>query len=516
MKNHHENPACLIPLPGGLGVSGVARFTARLANGLAARGRHVGVILHTPTAVVPPLALPVDGRVAVFDCSDLPPIESTDPEHFIERYSAAVDQLAGGGPVSLVLGQHAGPFAVAAKLANARNKEIRSIGVAHSDNGYDTRVLAHYEPILNAMVGVSSVLASALGTAMTDRISSIERLPYGVEVPPSLATREPMGDRPLRLLYAGRLDHRQKRVLTLPVLAAELDRRSIAHELTIVGDGPAADALRSACGDTPSITLHPPASPQTLSALLDSYDAFVLPSRFEGLSVAMLEALAHGCIPVVTPSRSGTAEAVRAGRTGEVADATPDDDEDRVGLALADAIDALRRRDLGEMSARCRAHAAERFAIGLHIDRWIALLDRVAADDPRSWPGNRSVLFNATGSAGTTGSVPTDAAERFLRVINQLGGAPIAVHGAGAHTQALAEVIPQANVVCITDDDRQRYGETMLGIPIIDPKQAAALGATRVVVSSHLHESDIWRRRSVYESQGLQVHRLYGPYSDRT
>ncbi|MEO0629527.1 MAG: glycosyltransferase family 4 protein, partial [Planctomycetota bacterium] len=394
MATTPHKPACLIPLPGGPGVSGVARFAVRLAGGLAERGHAVGLLLHAPTADVPPLDLPVSEGVRVIDCRDLPPVETTKPDVFRPGYERAIDELGGGEPCVLVLGQHAAVFSIAASL---EADTIRSVGVAHSDNSYDSRVLTHYEPILHAMVGVSDEIAADLHRLNPGRSGDTRGITYGVEIPDSVATREPIGGRPLRLLYAGRLEHRQKRVLALASLSAELDRRRIAHTLTIVGDGPARDELADACQNLDSVTIAPPAGPDEIAKLLDAHDAFVLPSRFEGLSIAMLEALAHGCILVVAPSRSGTAQAVLPGKTGEIARVTPDADEPAVGIALADAVDALRRRDLAEMSERCHAHAAEHFSIDAHITRWSELLEHTTQQTPRHWPPDRPKSFGTTG-----------------------------------------------------------------------------------------------------------------------
>ncbi len=498
---------CLIPLPGGLAVSGVARFAVRLASSLAQRGRPAGLILHAPARDTAALTLPVDPGVRVFDLSDLPPVESSvDAGVFVPRYRDAMEGLAGEGPTVLVLGQHAAPFAVTAELMRSTPDSVRAVGVAHSDNGYDARVLAHYEPMLSGLVGVSDHLVGVLRELTPDRSNAIESIPYGVEIPARPATREPLGGRSLRLLYAGRLEHRQKRVMALPVLSAELTRRGIAHTLSIVGDGPARGELEAACLEHNAVSLHPPAAPEGLDALLDAHDAFVLPSRYEGLSIAVLEALAHGCVPVVAPSRSGTSQAVMPGITGEAAHATPDDEEEAVGIALADAVDALRRRDLGEMAGRCWAHAAERFGIDRHADAWAGLIDRASHDAPRAWPAGRPTAFDAPSASG---AVPADAADRLRRVLETIGDEAIAVHGAGAHTKALAAVLARAHVVCITDDDRQRHGESLMGLTIADPSHAAGLGAEHVIISTHLHEEDVWRRRGVYVDQGLTVHRLY-------
>ncbi|MEO1583291.1 MAG: glycosyltransferase family 4 protein [Planctomycetota bacterium] len=511
-----DRAPCLIALPGGLAVSGVARFAARLAGGLAAQGHPAGLILHAPPPGTAPLKIGLHPGVRVFDLGDQEPIESAqDPAAFVPAYRDAASQLGGGRPAALVLGQHAGTFAIAAALSLGVPDAIRSIGVAHSDNGYDTPVLAHYQRILAGLVGVSDRITASLHEAAPDATPRITRIPYGIEVPPALADRPPTGGRPSALLYAGRLEHRQKRVAALPLLSAELEARGVPHRLTIVGDGPAREDIRDASRDSKMINILPAATPAEIAALLDSHDAFVLPSRFEGLSIAMLEALAHGCVPVVAPSRSGTAEAITQGVTGEIAACTPDDDEAAVAHALADSIETLRRRDLAETATRCHALARDRFSIEHHLDAWNRLIDRAIHDEPRQWPLDRPCSFDSA-SRSTPGPETfetADAAERVKTLLRSIRREPVCVHGAGAHTLAIAHAIADANIVAISDDDRQAHGSRFLGWTVIDPSQAANAGASHVIISSRLHEPAIWARRSVYEQQGLKVHRLYSQTS---
>ena len=498
-------------MPGGPSVSGVTLFALRLAGALARAGGQVTLILHAPPpghtrldlAGFPGLDAP---GLRIVDLTDRPRLEDLagDIAPIMPAYRAAVHERDGAGPAALILGQHETAFAAAAALSQVMPESIRCIGVAHSDNGYDTSVLRTYEPMLHGLVGVSDELAEQLRRSLPERSAEVRMIPYGVEVPTEPVARDPLADRPLRLLYTGRLEHRQKRVLALGHLSTELERRGIPHELTVHGDGPAADALRDACAGSASVRIGPAVSPAEVSGLLDAHDVFVLPSRYEGLSVAMLEALAHGCVPVVAPSRSGTLQALRAGVTGEIAGVDPDADEEATALALADAIEALRRRDLPEMSRRCHAGALARFSIDVHAAAWCSVISDAGRAHPRPWPATRP----CSPSPGTSGT-DQHAASTLRSLLDEIGDVPICVHGSGRFAASMAPELVGARVVAVTDDDRQRHGDRFLGCEIVPPQRAGASGAKHLIILSAMHEDAIWQRRAVYESQGLTVHRLH-------
>ncbi len=78
--------------------------------------------------------------------------------------------------------------------------------------------------------------------------------------------------------------------------------------------------------------------------LLDAADAFVLPSRQEGMPLAALEAMEAG-LPVVATDVIGTAEVVLDGVTGLL---VPSGDSDALAVALAQLLDDEDlRRSLG-------------------------------------------------------------------------------------------------------------------------------------------------------------------------
>jgi glycosyltransferase involved in cell wall biosynthesis len=102
--------------------------------------------------------------------------------------------------------------------------------------------------------------------------------------------------------------------------------RCPAAQLCIVGDGEALPTLRA--GAPPGVHFLPPVTdPRCWYA---AADVVVLPSRWEGLSLTLLEALASGC-PVVVTDIPGLAEAVAPGVGARI----PPGDVYALGSALA-------------------------------------------------------------------------------------------------------------------------------------------------------------------------------------
>ena len=99
---------------------------------------------------------------------------------------------------------------------------------------------------------------------------------------------------------------------------------------------------------------------------------FVLSSRFEGLPVALLEAMSVGMAAVSFDCPTGPRELLEDGRDGVL---VPPEDRAALSAALLDLLDDEdARRRLGA-AARARSAA---FAPEVVVERWEALLEEVA------------------------------------------------------------------------------------------------------------------------------------------
>jgi glycosyltransferase involved in cell wall biosynthesis len=188
--------------------------------------------------------------------------------------------------------------------------------------------------------------------------------PAAPEQRAALRRRLALPDAPT-VVYCGRLV-REKRVdLLLESWRALRERRSDVS-LVIVGDGPEAPSLLQLAG--PGV--HFAGACDDVVPYLQSGDAFVLPSDAEGLSNAMLEAMAVG-LPIVATRVGAAAEVVGgcgAGRLVPAGDAR----------ALRDALEATltdpARTDLG---ARARARVVGAFGLASVADRLVRLYETV-------------------------------------------------------------------------------------------------------------------------------------------
>lgn len=126
----------------------------------------------------------------------------------------------------------------------------------------------------------------------------IRNVPGGVRPPIRNAQRT---GGPLRIGYAGRLEQAQKRILDLPLLLRELERRGITFTCDVVGDGSVAETLRTAA---PGARFHGWLESEVLyDRIYPELDVFVHFAEWEGVTIAPREAMAHGVVPVVSRFR---------------------------------------------------------------------------------------------------------------------------------------------------------------------------------------------------------------------
>jgi glycosyltransferase involved in cell wall biosynthesis len=143
---------------------------------------------------------------------------------------------------------------------------------------------------------------------------------------------------PRRLLITvGRLDHQKDPLLLLDTFRTLCDRVGDMH-LLLVGDGELRGrvcAAIEALGLSQRVSLLGVKSPAEIARLLQGCDLFVLSSAYEGMPIAVLEALAAG-VPVVSTDVGEIRLTVKPGVTGRISTG-------RTPGELAGAIDAALR-----------------------------------------------------------------------------------------------------------------------------------------------------------------------------
>lgn len=186
------------------------------------------------------------------------------------------------------------------------------IQILHGDNDYYYDLAARHHDAIDAFVVYGRTMERKLRARLPHRAGDISFLPYGVIEPAQ--RRGPVPGR-LRLLFAGRIEHGQKGVLDLPLIDQALADRGVDASWTVIGAGPDEQRLRDAWRSSRVNFLGAKTSAEVLE-VASRHDVFVLPTRYEGVPVGLIEAMSVGLAPVVSRIESGVAEILGEGKTG--------------------------------------------------------------------------------------------------------------------------------------------------------------------------------------------------------
>lgn len=245
-----------------------------------------------------------------------------------------------------VIGQYHGSFAAAA-------------------SGRDlTRVVRSYSSV-SVFTALTEEDAQAFGRAGLNNVCA---LPNPLAFwPDAIDDRDEAGQR--TLVYLGRLSEEKGVDLLLDAWSLVADQHP-GWNLRIVGDGPLSAPLReyarALAGANRIEWIAATTSPQEL--LLDS-DLLVLPSRTEGLPLALMEAQACAVPVVATDCSSGVRQLL--GDWGVLA---PRGDSRALAQALGTAMgDGAWREQAGRQARR----EMERYRLDHVLEEWEALLTRV-------------------------------------------------------------------------------------------------------------------------------------------
>lgn len=256
---------------------------------------------------------------------------------------------------------------------------IPCIGILHSDDAlyrrvYEDFVIGPRGNCLSDVVCVSDFLLESAARASTS--SGLHLIPYGVPVPDRDVA--PGRDK-LRLIYVGRLVEEQKRISSVTKALCRAVREVPGTEAVIYGSGPdRAEAERcleaERVGD--AVRLGGQVDNAAIQDIMLQADILVLLSEYEGLPIALLEAMACGLVPVCRRIRSGVAQLIEHGTTGLLVDDPEDEFVDAIRTLAGDP--ELRSR----LSNAARRTIAEHYSDALNAQRWVDLLSAGASSPP--------------------------------------------------------------------------------------------------------------------------------------
>lgn len=212
--------------------------------------------------------------------------------------------------------------------------------------------------LTDAVIACSRAGARGLTPACRAK-TPIAVIPYSVsdptaavEVAAPSSRDEVVGERSVTITCLARLSHRHKGQDILLHAMTTVVERAPGTRLLMAGDGesrPVLEALASELGLGGAVEFLGHVPRARLGWLMAQSEVMVLPSRWEGLPVSIIESLAFGK-PVVASEAGGNPELVEHGVTGLI---VPVGDVDALAAALLElATDPARRAAMGNAARR--------------------------------------------------------------------------------------------------------------------------------------------------------------------
>ena len=245
-------------------------------------------------------------------------------------------------------------------VAGADGAEVR-IGYLHNFFPRFERYVRYFSRYLDGFLSVSAPMHEAVLRAVPEELRGNSGwLPYPVEdffqpppVPPAKCV----------IGLCGRIAREQKRVDRLPEVLGRLDRSGLDYRLELLGDGPDRAWLAERIGGHPRVVFHGWREGAPQLAVMQGWKYLLSLSDYEGQSIALLEGIAAGCLPLYPDFHDGRELPAAAARWGLYPRG------DMAGLvARVVAIEgagpelAIIRTDLAEVAA---AHRPARYAAAL-------------------------------------------------------------------------------------------------------------------------------------------------------
>ena len=264
-------------------------------------------------------------------------------------------------------------------------REIRCLArMPHNARGVyvPTALMAdHY----NRVIAVSPRLKSDLVSKYGVPAAKVVVIGNGVDTDRLLPGEGASGH---RAVFVGRIEDVQKNVFLLPKILARALALDPEARLTVVGSGPDSDRLRarfSTLGLEDRVELPGRVDAAEIPGILRRHGVFILPSRFEGCSNSTLEAMACGCVPILSRLPGISDQLVVHGRSGFL---FPPDDWKGMGDAwgrLARSEDLWR-----PMQAAARERMVSCFSLDRMAEGYARLFESVLAE-PDSRPAPKSL-----------------------------------------------------------------------------------------------------------------------------
>ncbi len=228
---------------------------------------------------------------------------------------------------------------------------------------------------VNGLVCVSQYLKEKSLQRMSEQIP-VTVIPSGVPTSTHVATHQESDI--LKVVYAGRLVQKQKRIWNTIDTFIDILKEDTAIDFTIIGDGVERDGLEKKVresGVAGKITFKGKLLGDKYHEELSRHQVIVLMSEYEGIPGSLMDGMVCGLVPVCLDIE-GIRELIKHDETGLIIQKRSD---------LKDALTQLKDHSYrSQISYNARAHIQKNYSLDQTVSRWVKFCEQlVEANDKK-------------------------------------------------------------------------------------------------------------------------------------
>ena len=251
---------------------------------------------------------------------------------------------------------------------------IAVIGVLHSNDEFYKGVITKFihgnkKNQLSTAVSVSEYI----NTICTSQNTQTQLLNIPCGTPEAKKSAFPESQEILKVIYAGRLVVQQKQILKLTKAFCDASKINSNLEFSIYGDGDKEQSIKALIKDekaSKNVTLFKALSPSQIIKKIQEHHVFTLMSDYEGMPIALMEAMSCGVVPICLKEESGINEIIQHGVNGFIVKDRGADYQEKLQLLVND-------KSLWEtMSKNARATMHQKYSSKNTHHEWFELLNQ--------------------------------------------------------------------------------------------------------------------------------------------
>lgn len=251
---------------------------------------------------------------------------------------------------------------------------IPVIGVMHSNDTFYQGVITKFihgksKNQLSTAVSVSEYINTICESQNTK--TQLLNIPCGT--PEAKKSAFPESQEILKVIYAGRLVVQQKQILKLTKAFCDASKVNSNLEFSIYGNGDKEQSISALINHeraSKNVKLFKALPPKEIINKIQEHHVFTLMSDYEGMPIALMEAMACGVVPICLNEESGINEIIEHGVNGFIVKNRGKDYQDKLQLLVND-------RSLWEtMSKNAIATIEQKYSSKITHQNWFELLNQ--------------------------------------------------------------------------------------------------------------------------------------------